>query len=612
MAITKKSISQSAKKKSYTAASIVAMVDKKRNSQAFRDLFDQIDTDFDLFALKPYQGDSGHQAYTSPAARNDFLKVYHGVNKASLTWQIVVPEDAPKEERDKASKGEALLSGILNDVDRQHRKVGEPPLREGVGWIGCGRGVAALKCLIYTDLNGEQTVDVKEWDPLHMAWEKGADGLAWASYEYTVSKEEAEERWGVKLSADECRVIDFFDRKTNAVVLAEGTGQGEGDSQFVKKPTDHGLGHVPVFLGFVGGMPTIYTKNKDATLKYRANSVWASSRNVYPTQNKQISFIMDTAEKSVAGTLVHRKRGGGPLPAGIHDPYSAWSVINMDSAMEETLEPLKPPEVPKESAVILGLLDRDKQESTVPYPIGYGLDPQAHSGAALAMMNDNTRSVYGPFTSLMEEAWTWLCEEILGQFKAKGQTMKLKGFDQQGKFFVMDASPDDVEPDWYIVVRCEPKLPRDEQGEMQMALAATSPRGPTGRPLLSDLSTYEKLLKLQNPDGEIARIDDQQVRAMINAQPAIAIRKTAMALLDKGDRESALELLNSIPAPGGPGGSAPGATPGQPPAVPQQQIPPEAQQMIMEVSQKLGIPPEQVLQMTPEQVAAAMQTGGMP
>ena len=98
---------------------------------------------------------------------------------------------------------------------------------------------------------------------------------------------------------------------------------------------------------------------------------------------------------------------------------------------------------------------------------------------------------------------------------------------------------------------------------------------------------------------------------MINAQPAIAIRKAALALLDKGDREGALELLDSIPAPGG-AGPAPNRPSGQPPVGQQQQIPPEAQQMIMEVSQKLGIPPEQVLQMTPEQVAAAMQTGGMP
>ena len=98
MAITKKSISQSAKKKSYTAASIVAMVDKKRNSQAFRDLFDQIDTDFDLFALTPYQGDSGHQAYTSPAARNDFLKVYHGVKmrrKKSGTRRVKAKPSCP-------------------------------------------------------------------------------------------------------------------------------------------------------------------------------------------------------------------------------------------------------------------------------------------------------------------------------------------------------------------------------------------------------------------------------------------------------------------------------------------------------------------------------------
>ena len=39
----------------------------------------------------------------------------------------------------------------------------------------------------------------------------------------------------------------------------------------------------------------------------------------------------------------------------------------------------------------------------------------------------------------------------------------------------MDATPDDVKDNWYISVKCEPKLPRDEAANIQMAIASSTP-----------------------------------------------------------------------------------------------------------------------------------------
>jgi hypothetical protein len=282
--------------------------------------------------------------------------------------------------------------------------------------------------------------------------------------------------------------------------------------------------------------------------------------------NKQISFIMDTAEKSVAGTLVHSSPDGMKTIKG--DPFGTYQVINTVYGVEE-IRALEPPKVPPESRLLMEIIDKDKQASTIPYPIGYGLDPSSHSGAALSMMNDNMRSVYGPFSSLVEDAFRWLCEEILSQFKKKGQKITLKGFNNKEEFFTLDASPNDIQDDWYVVVKCEPKLPRDEAGEMQMALMATAPRGPTNRPFLSDLTAREKIIKLQNPDAEETRIDDQIIKQMIAAMPNIQVRKVAEQLRMKGDLKGAMELLSQLPSPmagagggGGMGGQPSGPTEG--------------------------------------------------
>ncbi len=284
------------KAKKYTPSEIVSLYDTKRKSVSFQALLEQMEGDFDLISLVPYEAEAGHLSYTTPKPKNDFGKILSGVNKSGLTWQIVTPEDAPQTERDKASKGEELITGIIDRADRSLRAIGEPPLRAGLAWYGCGRGIGALKCLIYTNDEREMTTDIRPLDPMHMAWEKGVDGLVWAAFEYHVSAAEALDRWGIEIEDNEdARVIDFFDKKINAVVFSHG-GKKEPSSEFVKEPASHGLDHVPMWIGFAGGMPTVYTKENDATLKYRAGSVFAASRGLYEPFNKQVSFIMDIAE----------------------------------------------------------------------------------------------------------------------------------------------------------------------------------------------------------------------------------------------------------------------------------------------------------------------------
>ncbi len=607
------------KDKKYTASEILELYDRKRTSLGFMALLEQMEADFNLFAMAPFEAESGHQSYTSPQPRNDFLKVQAGINKASLTWQIVVAEDAPEDERKAANDGESLLTGIIDRANRNLTKVGEPVLRDGLAWYACSRGMAGLKCLVYTNEQKETEVDIRPLDPMHMAWERGTEGMVWAAFEYHVSKEEALDRWGIELEGkEEGRVIDFFNRKINAVVFSSGSADGRAVGEFIKQPTAHNLDHVPVWVGFPGGMPTVYTRNNETTLKYRAASVYGASRGIYEPFNKQVSFMMDTAEKSVAGTLVYQSKDGKKTVKG--DPFGSWKVISV--AEGETITPLLAPKVPPETAMVLSILDRDKQASTVPYPVGYGIDMGAHSGTALSMLNDNTRSIYDPFTGMMEEAYRWLCEEILTQFKIKGQKMSLRGFDPAGKFFTFDASPDKIGEDWYIQVKVEPKMPRDEAGELQMALAATQIRR-NGRPFLSDQTAYEKIIKIQNPEAENVRIDDQMIRDQINQMPQFAVRKIAQALVDKGDRAGAQEFLASIPPPQGAGG--PQGPQGQPQGAPQpgQPVPggpqgqPSPEQIIMALSQKLGIPPEQLAKMPAQQVQAliaqqAMQAGQPP
>ncbi|MDO8715561.1 MAG: hypothetical protein Q7J73_01955 [Dehalococcoidales bacterium] len=607
-----------------SAEDIVVLVDAKRDSTAHSELREQMEEDFqNRFALEPYVAESGHQAYTSPKPKNDFLKVLNGIQKASLTWSIAVSEKASADEREAASKGEQFLTGVFAMADRQLKAAGEPTLRESAQWIGCGRGVGVAKCLLYPDDEKETAVDLRVLDPMHCYWEKGVKDLAWCAYEYHISSVEAQERWDVDIEGDtdgSVRVLDFFNRTINAVVVTWGTPKSQ--QLFAKKPTPHNLGRVPFYVRFAGSMPTIFDKDHNQTLKHRAMSVWASSRNVYEPMNKQVSFFMDMVERSVDPSLEYQTADGKKALEG--SPFGAFQVIR--TKIGERLAPIEVPKAPQESKVILDMLDRDFQQSVAPFPLAYGIEgtTSPHSGAALSMLNDNMRSVFDPFASLVEGIFQWFCEESLRQFKLKGTTMKVQGFTKTNKFFVTSISKKDIDDGWFVQAKCEPRMPRDEAAEMQMALAASNPRGQDGRPLLSDLSIYEDVLKIQDPDSESTRIDDQMLERKILSMPEIQLKRVALKLFKQGDKENAALIMSKVqgagqPAlpPGAPQGAltAGGLPIGQPPMAPPGGPPmmPQGQPMAPQGPMPQGMPqisPQDM--MIAQQIAAQLQAAGQP
>ncbi len=556
-----------------SAEEITAMVMAKRDSLPVTELRDQMEDDFSLFTLDAYEPEPDHQAYTSPKPKNHHEKINKALNKAELVYNIALPDEAPKVDRDAANKGEDFLTAVFSQADRNSRNRGDPPLRESLGWFACDTGMMVARCLVYLDDSDEMIFDIRAHDPFHTYWEDGYEGLSWAAPTYAVSKAEALDRWGIEAKTDSLTLIDWFNRKYNAIVLYD--GDKEGDSHWIKKPAVHGLDHVPVFVGYASSMPKRFDRNFQQQLKHRAASVFASSRGIYAPFNKQVSFIMDTNEKSVAGSMIYESEDGQKTVK--ENPYSSWTTVRIK--IGEKLYPIPAPKVPPEANVIMGIIDRDIQESSVPYPVGYGLDPGSHSGAALSMLNENMRTLFDPYCSLLEQVYQWACEEILHQFKEKGKAVKLSALREGTKFFSVEAHPDDIHEDWYINVKVQPKLPRDQAGELQMALAATNPRPPDGRPFLSDATALEDILHIKSPDAEQERIKEQMLNRKMEAMPQIQLREMAKAMIDKGDLEGARELLASIPAPGpqptpGGNGQQPGpAGPAQAPMMGQGSVP---------------------------------------
>jgi len=538
------------------AAEIMGRVSGKEAEIGFSALSERMEKDFDLFALKEYEADRGYESYTSSAPRNFFDKVRDALDRAQLSIQIKLPEDATETERKAASLGEEYLFGALAAIDRRFRARGEPTLKEQLGFFICLRGVSSLRLLVREE-NDETIFDVVVWDSLHVTYEWGANGLLWAANRRRLSKAQAEAEYpDVELEEEvkDIGLIDYWGVNDNAIVIGSDLG---------KPSTPHGIGHVPVYIGFVGSMPTVQNKGFESQVQHRGDSVWSAARGLYEPLNKYTSQTMDIYKQSVVGSMKYFSEDGRKTTED--DPHKVFQIFPLVKDKEDIV-PLEVLRVPPETALLHSIIVGDLERSTLYEPWAYGGTKEAMSGEALKTLADATKSVYSPRTGALEQAYIWICEELLRQFAEHGTSeVKLKGYrpSKEGEgqqFFTVKVKPKDIDPEWYISVTCAPPMLRDIENEIMMAMAAKRPDA-SGRPMYPDDYIYENILKVQNPDAIIGKIKDQMIERMIEQHPSVMLRQMADALIKKKQPELAKEFLASMPAPAG-GGQVQGMAPG--------------------------------------------------
>jgi hypothetical protein len=251
----------------------------------------------------------------------------------------------------------------------------------------------------------------------------------------------------------------------------------------------------------------------------------------------------------------------------------------------------------------MAILDTEKQQSMLPYPLAYGGTQEPLSGRALAQLADATRSVYSPRTGAASRCYVWLCEQLLAQYTQKGLPTTFQGYKPDGKYFKVKVKPTQVKRGWFISVEVSPKLPRDLEQDVQTARMAVSPLGQNGERLMSFQTAREDILEMRDPDAE----RDRTLAEYGESLPPVVIQNVAAALARRGQDEIAGQVLalqqpapggpggpvgpggpGGPPGPGGPGGGAPGPG-GPPPELPPEMVSAIAQVFIQAGQQELGL-----------------------
>jgi len=541
--------------------------------------------DHALYRLEPYDAGEGYQAYTSNDPQTYAEKVIGWITGADMTVRI--PYDGgDDEDRERNDMKERFLIGMLKAADERLCRMMLPTLRDQIAWYVAIRGWYAGRALLAKREDGSTYVDITPWDPLHTYWGVGADGLDWVCYKVPKTKEQIFSQYNVKVdweaqyTADGICVYDFYDKEMNTILIHNGS-TSQPLTRVVKKQTRHGANQVPAFIGPIGANPYIVSlsqSNMEDTIADVGESVFRSTRDLYPKHNLMMSTMLELTARSRRQGLIVRSRDG--TKSLDEDPYLEGSEISL--AQNENVEPLGLLEMSRETGAFMSLVSGEMQRGSIPYSV-YGEVPFQLSGFAINTLRQGVETIVNKYLRGTERAYQMIFNLISDQYsEGSFKSMDVSGMDRNRVYFTENINPNDLKKTGQPVVNLVGQLPQDDMVKFSMAQIARE--GPT--PLLSDQAIRDRILAIQDADQMNDSINEQLAERMLPEAALWTLLRSAerqgrddlvqfysneLMMIFMQKRKAAAELMSGAPspggAPGGPMGGPPPPPPGGPPGI---------------------------------------------
>lgn len=480
------------------------------------------ENDFDLWRLREYDAGKGYYGYTSNSPRVFADKAISLINSAKLV--IRVPPDVLQgPERQSAANLERFLYGLLLLNDERRFAMGLPTLRAAMAWHTMIRGSCFVKFFLNKDGKGGTVPEIDIFDSYHTTYSMGSEGLDWVAHTKWITRQEAKDRYGYTTQDKLVKVVDFWDKEKNAVVLQD---------KFIEEPFEHGLGYCPVLYVRCGSMEPTEHRHYLDTNTHVGESIFAANRNIYPLTNKTMSDFLTMVRRGVKVPLGYWSAGGQKTIEEDIYQVEKGAIVPMDSLSQEQVKPLFEPTMPKDAVPLMQILSGEEQRGSFPNT-SYGELGFRLSGFAINQLQASLETVILPYVQAMENAYKvglqWMHKQFTNSFKP----IYVQGRDSYGKEFGFPKpdkiKPKDIEGDWHPKVSLEPVLPSDDAQKYQLAQLAGQPDA-FGNPMLSAQSRRE-IVGVEDTD-----LEDEKIKIeWAEADPVIRLRRIFQAQQARGD-----------------------------------------------------------------------------
>src|SRR3990167_4008589 len=462
---------------------------------------------------------------------------------------------------------ERFAIGLLRQADERLKSLMQPTIRDAQAHhITIRGGYVGGRCLLVRRPDGSTYADITAWDPLHIHWGIGPDGLAWACYKIKKTRAQIRSEYGAgwanrlfptnssSTNAEQSGIwtYDFYDGFINQVVT---------DNETLKPPTLHGSPRVPAYLALVGPAPLLQSEAFSNLIADVGESVFAAVRDIAEKRNDIMSIMLEIVARARRQTVVtESQQGNKTLP---DDPFKQGTEIATRTG--EKIYTLDLQKMAQESGAYMVAVDGEWQRATLPYSI-YGETPFQLSGFAITQLRQATETVLSARLQAMTAIHTQIVNLLYDQFMTGAfEGVKLSGRDSHRQYFSQLIHPEMLQASCDYEVELTSHLPQDDQGKWQMALTAKQTE------LLADVDILDQVLQLQDSNQAIDKMRTQKAQSGL---PEAQLYTLGSAAAERGDMVTAnmyrLEYIHlmmqkwGMLPPDGEGGAPAGEGGGQP------------------------------------------------
>ena len=436
----------------------------------------------------------------------------------------------------------ASLSAANSRLVRQ----GRFPLNPYIDQQMCRRGRGAARCLFRLDKKtGELIPDIVPWDTHFVYYGMGADGLSWAAYETTRSKDMIEAEYPkLKIDEKEAIVLDVWDKVHNEVWIA-------GEKVVEKK---HSYGYTPVVVQLVpmGSM----LADKDS-LACQGESIFFLIRDLIPELNRLVSIIQSLNQKALDNALLWKSLSGIEATPPEYDKLTQpGSVTSAD--LQGGAFPVDFGELKRHAYLLHTMIEtRIQRGSLSNLDLGV-MGNQPWSAVSLIEIGEGRDQVFMPRLGARGLLNQQLGEMLIDQIINSGvSSVEIGTRGHKRKF---DAKK--LTGEYEILFKYFIKSPKIDVARFSMAAAAGN--------LIPDKAKRRDILQREDPEEDERQLRWEEAERL---SPSVKMNRTIKSLMElskKGDKDAAFEAellstemgvslksmlagdVTQLPKPGGP------------------------------------------------------------
>ena len=381
-----------------------------------------------------------------------------------------------------------FMDDLLVSIDNRLIKRGKTMLRPFLVEQDCLRGtIASRNMLMEGKEKGTYFPDVLHADARYLIYDYDANGLAWVnntSYR-TERMLKSEYPYATNIpTGKKIKTRDFWDGKMNEVYA-------DGKKIFDQENT---YGYPPWVIVESAAGPALMDDNY---MTYRAESIYATVRGLYPELNRLATIVQTLSVWSFLGPMQYESEAGEMAQKPEASPYGEKKVIPVEPG--KGYKPFPITDVKQATRLFQYLLLSAIQRATFSN-MEYGTLSMPLSAVAISKMMAQRDSIIGMRMHDMASYYRQTSQMFIDQYVKGGFTAQLGEAGEEREY-----APADLDKKFTMFYKFYSISP--EQDAANHSLAASIRPG-----LISDDTIRRDILHLENPEEEDAKVNAQVAR----------------------------------------------------------------------------------------------------